>query len=472
MKQLLDLNNINFRTLGFNSGVLKEALGTNNYLEILKKALKLVNVPYTHGTDVNPGGLALADSRLVDFSATGGSGSPVAATLTPAARELNRFSYTKLFEAPKGFLAASIGSFSKTGAMSTATITSVGQYDKVSVTGGDATSRIRFDNHTSINEVIFKLKIKVTALGTTPLVGLVLSDVPSGTYSNFTSPDLVEYVNLLTGVITGTGEDASPTITTDNQFGTAVVGDIVEVIFRYDFNNVLEFSVSRGIDNYTTWRKLVYAGRANEANAPNIHGTPQIILADGDYLILDFHVATPVTERPKIMIVGDSFGAGSGVDKPRSVRGHLEKKIPYGVACNAGPSAMLAGVQATVHEVLALRPEYAIFIAILDGMFYDYSNPSNPNYTSYKARLRRYINQLKMAGIKPIFFKITSNPILPAIQCTRYSTLVDTEFPGELVLDMRGYAWTYDVSGFHPSGVANEAIADALIQLLKTDGGL
>jgi hypothetical protein len=391
-------------------------------------------------------------------------------------RDLTDKEYFSVYKMPEGNLTNLYDPM--VSALVTPTITLEDRYDQVVVAGSTIDSYIRFTKQISYAKMAFRLKVRVDALGATaPLIG-VRGIWPGASFSNFGNRMYHAAVNLATGVVIE--ESHSPTvgeIYTDNAWsGTAVVGDIIELEYELDYiygakltaykanNTGGEVSVRRRFRNPT----------GSVSNGSSFHTHPAIILADGTYTVLDFEILTFDSVKPKILIVGDSMGGGERIFYNQTVMGHLNSKIPNRTASTAASAMLLSGMNATLYQVLQLKPQYALIFHYLDPLFVGKTaNPGNAGYAAWDTSFKRYINILKTYGITPIFVHPESWTFLAsAADCQFYTDWLNTNYPTEGKIFVPTSQIVYDATTFHYASATNEYIAEQVIAYLKTQNAL
>lgn len=434
-----------------------------------------------------------ADSNTIDFTGLGTLENPVTANVIlsntpqskyllsatppdgvafngPKMRDISVNTPIYMYGLNSGGIFDGIDIVTKNGAMTSAVISKQGDYDRIAVTGGNATSYLILDKQSTLNQFSIILRVKINSIGAAPLLGLQ-GIWPGLTYSNFNNAQYFGYVNLATGVITAT---SAGTNTSYNGFlGTVLPNDIIEIRLDGDFLVGSTLTIKK-ISGFTGEVSMDQTIKSPTADGWVFHQVLSIIMADGDYTILQYIVNHTDTFKPKICVVGDSMSSGVRIVKADSVIGKFKAKLPYRASSIGAGSCLTKGSLATIYEALNIYPEYMVIFFYLDPIYYDKANPANGSYATFSADFARYVNTIKEQGIKPIFIHPQTWAILDpsGVKCAFYTTFLNTFYPTERTIFLSSSELFYDGTGFHYNGVTNGIIADKVIALLESEGAL
>ncbi len=385
----------------------------------------------------------------------------------PKVRDINSKRPFVIYKMPDGNLTNGYDDFILNNEMSSATITTVNGYDNIVVSGSTTSSYVRFNFQNTLNRFAYKLKFRVEALGVTgPILGLRCV-APSTSYYNFVYPDMLAYVNLLTGAVTEfAGAGGSQTLY-NGWTGAAVPGDIIEIIYEL-FNNGKNNSLTVYKSNKETCEVSTAKGIANILQTTVFGHYPGLTMADGTYTLLDFSITTD-DYKPKLLITGDSMGAGA---VQQNIWNTFESLTPYRAFSTAVFSQRFAGMKSSVWSILKLRPEYVVMFNFLDPMRYEFADPANINYATWTADYIRYVNILKNMGAKIIFVlpeKWTAG--IPVIMCTHFANFINANFPSDIKIPLliSEIALT---DGTHYDANTNLILTNKIIAAIEADGGL
>lgn len=383
----------------------------------------------------------------------------------PKMVDINNKNLTPLYSMPNGNITNEFDDMTHSGSMTTSTKTIVNGYDNIVVAGTNQDSYTRFPFIVTHNRTIYRLKIRVGAVGATaPVIGFRNIYVGS-TYSNFNTAQFYGYFNLATGAVTATASGTT-VLTTYNGFaGTVVANDIIELELQIENmrprtlkitkSNLLtgEFSVTTQLKNIT-------------ADGEAVMHHPAIIMADGTYQVLSYEIFS-MDNEPFILLDGDSMGVGVRISYADSVAGKLESKIPYRVASQAAGTKLLRGHLATMWQFNKIRPTYLPIFHYLESC-QGYANPANGNHATWSANFTKYISTIKAMGIIPIFVYPQTWAVIDSSGANSafYETYLNTNYPSDLKVKVLTSESFYDATGFHYNGVTNGIIADKIIALL------
>lgn len=376
------------------------------------------------------------------------------------------------YQIPNNFLTQSLEAVTKSGATNTATITAVGGYDQVAVTGGNQTSFIKLNNVRRVNNnVTMKGRVRIDTLGTTAcLLGFGWEGLNSSgdTGSAFANK---MYVNFTSGVISAIkGVAGGPTaLTTYASSGTVVSsGDVVEIIYTIDTIKGYDTLI---ILNEFTGKYIFARYTSNMANFPCQQANPSIVLGDGTFTILDWHFDPFVLAKPIIQLFGDSIGIGYNIPPADTIAYKLARSVPiYDIVDSCGNGCYIHCMENTgLGEVLKTKPHCVIlfmYLSIYYGEFID----TDPNHATYMTSFNNIMSAIVNSGAMPTLIKIPSWP-LDNGHTAAWNSFVDAQviaYPTTLVLDLRPFTPTYDSSGYHYDGPFNSVVKGAIVDLMTT----
>lgn len=375
--------------------------------------------------------------------------------------------YTPIHKVEAGSISRQTQPVVLNGAMSSAFIGNDFQNDIISVGTGDENSWIRFsDRLSTIQSTTIRLRIKVDSMGANALLGIRLINAPLQ-FTSYVFGDRFFYFNMQSRSFVsstyGNGDTA-----TSNSIAAIAAGDVLELTLERLVGDQVQFSLKK---EGLTGEAFTFRASYNTPGDDNPHPVfPAIILTSGTYKILAYEEVTRQPVKPLVMLNGDSMGAGYSVAKDNTIFSYLKTKMPYPVASNAASACKLTGSIAAFPEIAQLQPSYLVMFNYLEPLFYGYANPANAEHAAFLARLKSYIARLKAIGCKPVFVKVASWPVSSTTLCNQWSTMIDTYFPSELVLDLRSVNYQYDATTYHYAAPTNELIANMIISLLRADG--
>jgi hypothetical protein len=392
---------------------------------------------------------------------------------SPKLRDASASTEFRMFTLDKGVLADSLDpAIVKNGAMSTATITKQGDYDRIAVTGGDATSYFTLGRQFTLDNYIVRVRVKINSIGTAPLLGFK-GIWPGSTYSNFNNPQPSGYANLTTGALT-TSVNGDTLVSSYNGWsGTVVANNIIEFTIERNIHRDTKYTISKlnatGIEVSDT-----YYTKNVSADSCVTHGIFAITLADGDYTLLDVSVEHLEAHRPLLLTVGDSISVSVRIPESDSFTSKFKSKQPYQAANVGAGSCLLKGMLASVWQVLRLKPKYLAIFNYLDAIYFDYSNTTSGSYATWSADFEKYRSLIIANGITPIWCYPKTLPILDPTgsKAVHFTTYLSTNHPTDLVVTLESSEVHVDGTGFHLNGVSNDILADKVVTLLQTAGAI
>ena len=204
----------------------------------------------------------------------------------PKMRDMTNREQVSLYKMPMGNLTANFDTMVKSGAMSSATIALDDGFDNIIVGGSDQNSYIQFPFILTHNRVIYRMRVRVDAVGgTAPILGF-RNIWPGGTYSNFNNPQFYCYFNLATGALTTTTTGTTLQASYNGWLGTVAAGDIVELEIQYEYMKprIVKMTKVGDILSGEVSSQVRLKDSASDGDWAQITH-PAIIMADGTYTL-------------------------------------------------------------------------------------------------------------------------------------------------------------------------------------------
>lgn len=386
-------------------------------------------------------------------------------------KNVNNKNLVSMYKMPAGNLTSELDNMTFNDAMAAATITLDDGFDNVVVAGTNQNSYAQFPFIFSLHRGVYRMKLRVDAIGTAPLVGF-RNIWPGSTYSNFNNPHFFGYVNLATGAITCSTNGTTTTTNLNGFIGTVAANDIIELEIQFEYMRPRIFRV---IKNGAMTGEISVINQLKNTNSDGEWDNcsqPAIILADGEYTIIEYEILS-MENRPLIMLEGDSMSTGVRVTYANSIIGNLDTKLPYRVASSAAGSKYLAGHLATLWIVSKLRPTYLLFSHYLESC-QGLANPANGGHAAWSAAFQKYVSIIKALGIIPVFVYPETWAVLDptGVNSAFYETYLNTNYPADPKIKVPTSQSVYDGTGFHYAGATNAYIADQLIAYLESVSAL
>lgn len=384
----------------------------------------------------------------------------------PKMRDINNKNFVNYYSMPAANMTSNMEVMTKAGSMTTATITEVNGVDNVVVAGSTEASYIQFPLIVTLNRVVYRMKIRPTALGATaPIVGF--RNIYTGTtYTNANNAQFYGYFNLTTGVATTTSTGTTLT-STYNGFADAVAANsVIEVELQFEYMRPRIFTVTK-FNTLTGEKSIINRIKLSTSDGDHaLIAHPSIILADGTYQIISYEIFA-LDDKPKILIHGDSMGTGVRIVHEDSIVGKLSSKIPYRSASIAAGAQKIKGMLAGLWQVERMRPEYMLVMHYLESC-QGLANPAHGSYATWSADFTRYISTIKALGIIPIIVYPETWAVVDStgVNSAYYETYLNTNFASELKIKVPTASSFYDATSFHYNGVTNEYIVDQVISLI------
>jgi hypothetical protein len=385
-------------------------------------------------------------------------------------------------EIPNGAITDGVLPNTKGGAMTTAVISKVGNYDKLAVTGGNQGSFIYFNNVWVIDAGInIKLSVKVENLNKDGVTGT--SYLGIACYGlNFTWDGGSAWNIAGVGELVGKGigfynylNNYAAGDTYKASAGTLVSsGDILDVELKFNaFTGGCVFEIkNRTTGEYISGIKLSsptlnYGFVRNQFSKTSRLG---LIMSNADYTILDYKVYSDVT-NPLAAFISDNTTAGYNIPYTTSLLPKLSNLAPYqfsSYVSNGGNINNMA--QVMVREALKLKPKYVFFIAqiLRDGRFIN----TSPDYTAWYTAFTNMINQVIVKQCIPVLTKLPPGGQNPA-NFSAWNAFVDQQvllFPEIKVLDMSGLTFQWNDSFSIPGSNDLTQMANAVNNFLIAEG--
>lgn len=373
------------------------------------------------------------------------------------------------YQMPLANLTNSYYPFTTNGRMAAAMITQAGNVDNIVVdgTGTNTDSYVTPNkNFSGCTYLRAHAKIKVKALGTTPVIGWRTIGV-GAPYTSFVNSVRSFYANLNTGAVTASATTFF-TASSNNQFSGAVaVDEVVDVYLEYWFMQQWRFRVVRRdltgqVSEYIQTISNASASTTGLANFIRFG----LILHDGTYQLLEFDIQQPNQYGAKIAMIGDSILTGQNIAYSDTIQYKLQQLLPGRVSQFAGSAALLAGMQSVLGDMINSSPEICFLDNALDAMYQGKVNPASPNHATWSAAFNSLVNLIITAGITPICF-IPSCTVLYTENTKQL--MIDywtTNFPDYEYVTTIPSECSYDNTGFHYNGATNQIVADRLVALL------
>lgn len=371
-------------------------------------------------------------------------------------------------------------SVTKTGVISTAIFSKVGNYDKVAVTGGATYANFLIFNNQRIqdNGMSLNLRLKVDTVGATlPLIGI-------GVYATANTHDTVGtglsgmyVINLLTKVVENRSYDCSATgLTPKSSAGMSLAsnGDILNIKLSYSLD--LGSYKTLTVINETTGSFAYY----QVGSSPNCAGFKvgmklALALTDGDYTILEYKAYSSIPQKALLGIIGDSYGTGYSVALENSITGKIRRSLPeYDIACFAASGAyQITMANYQMRDILKLRPKYVLIFQILQ-VYWGFFDNGDADQTEYDNNMTSILDGITGYGGIPILVKwqaaggyINGNSAAWDIKRAAHIST----YPSILTLDMSASALALN-NNSHPTAADNIKIADKVVELLKAQGAI
>jgi len=369
----------------------------------------------------------------------------------------------------------------KGGAMTTATISKVGNFDKLAVTGGNQGSYIYFNNlWLSDSALRIKLSVKVENLNKDGVTGTSYLGIVG--YGNSFTWDTGTSINWgAVGELIGKGIGFYNYLVNYEGGDTSAVssgtlaasGDILDIELQFfPVTGGSRFKITnRTSGQYTTAFKLSSGGNYGFSRT-QITKTARLglVASNADFTILDFKVYSGV-DSPLASFIGDNYIVGYNQTFTETLLPKLSALAPYQFATYVANGANINNMfNVQVKEALKLKPKY-IFLAdlnLLDGRFIN----TSPDYTTWYAAFTNLINEIVAANSIPVLIKKPAGGIY-ASNTAAWNTFVDQQqiaFPQIKVLDMSALIWVWSDSFSLPGSSDFTQFANAVNNFLIAEG--
>ena len=376
---------------------------------------------------------------------------------------------------PNGAITDGVLSVTKNGAMTTATISKVGQFDKLAVTGGNYTSYIKF-NDFFIGDQCYKIKatIKVEnlnkdgATGTSYLgfsqYGTQLTQDTGTVYNGGLAVELIGKTAIRNGFNANGSAVSSPVVSA----GTLVAsGDVLDLEMQLDPLRIIRTLkvINRSTGEY------VYASHTGSTTSFGIiTSTFGIIATNADYTLLDVKLYSSVT-KPIMGFIGDSYGVGYNQTFSTTLTPICNNSLPYEfVTCCGNGGYIYTMANRQMQEIMKTKPTFVVLVTVL-SLFYGDFKVTDPDYTNWYAAYNKIIKEVVNYGGIPVMIKWPPGPYTNN-NTTQWNAFIDAEVllnPTMQVLDLTGYSFTYSDNS-HPSAADYQLILQSVDALLAANG--
>lgn len=395
-------------------------------------------------------------------------------------REINIKDTQVLYKLPANWLSSSFETVTKTGALSSAsTITAVGPYDKIAVTGGTNTSSIYLSNlFNCVNDIVYKLKLKVDTKGTTAcLIGFWLKNA-AFTQDTGSNSDHMIYINLTSGLIyVNYGATVIPTaLTTKITPSFSASGDILDITYTRNSQTAIHTFI---VQNERTGGYAIANTNTAASNQSDINYAirmPGFILADVTATIIDFTIESMYRRSPLLHMIGDSIGLGYNTPYYSNVEFKLKQSIPFNVINSCSNASYIYGINAgQLREVIETNPRAVVCFFWL-SLYYAEYEVGNANNTVYMAQWNNIMAAINILGIKIILFKVNawalSNGGNAAADATAWNSFIVAQqliYTNIIIADATGISQSYDSSGYHFDATTSEAFKKVIVLSLAAN---
>ena len=389
--------------------------------------------------------------------------------------------YMVMADVLPGGIADGMENVTKTGVVSTATFSKVGNYDKVAVTGGVSYTNFLVFNNQRIqdNGMNLKLRIKVDTVGATlPLIGIGLYGIASSHDTNSSGIAGMYVINLLTKVMENRSYNCNGTgIVPKSSAGTLCSnGDILEIRMNMDLNSN-SGKKTFSLINETTGAYAYYeATSLIPCVGYKLSMRLALALTDGAYTILEYKGYSSIPQNSLLCIMGDSYGCGGpNTGLYNSVTANLKSYLPeYDIGCIAtGATYVVTMANTQIRDILKLKPKYVLLLQILN-VYWAYFDDGGANQTEYDDNMTAILDSITGYGGIPILVKWQTtggfiNNHSDEWDIKRAAHLA--AYPTALELDLSNEALVLSDNS-HPNSSDNRKIANKVVELLKTEGAI
>lgn len=358
-----------------------------------------------------------------------------------------------IYEAVAGGIADSIVPISKFGGATGAVFQKSGDFDEISISGGDYTSFITINSaYVCDNSAVIRAKIRVRELNkngaATPFAWLGVGGHGSQSVRDTGSPfDGMMAIDLLgkTGVRQGSGGITTNVTVYDSGETLCVNNDILDIEI---INNIVNSTKTLRITNKRTGAYVaIFAGGISVIGMGLINSQLRITTANATFALLDYSVeyGEPL-ERPYIHIIGDSMANGYNTLAGEGLYSQLVQEGKYYYANSAGNGAYIHSIaDFQLQDVARTKPTYTLLVTILNSYWGDFVTGA-PNNADFMAAWNKLMKGLVSLGTIPIVTCFQEQGYGHAIQfrdfvlaqkASTYPTIIvnDMTAPGRLALN-------------------------------------
>lgn len=465
----------------------------DNSVETLRKELDYIR-KIVCSLQGGSGTIVPQDSSSLSFSGDGSVDNPLTAQVTLSTNGQNsiisasnglysaaipRGNGVVYHDIEKGGITDGVLAVTKAGALSTATIDKVGNFDRLAVTGGSNTSIITFDDKFVCDtQAIIRFSVKISDLNIdgssgTSKIGLGTSGVQNtgdtgGVISHYSFFDIIGK----TGVTKGGGGGENASIVTASAGTLVANGQILDIEFRNDLKigqSILTI-VNRTTGEFAISKSPVYStidmGLAN--------GKLRLMLTNATYINLSLTVSSNAPKNNVVQVLGDSMASSYTTISNLSLVGRFRAISPVPIIVSSGNGAYWKSIATMqMQEVFKIQPKYVTIISILplNNSAYD---SGDSDYAAFIANFNTVINGILSFGGVPILTKWGASNFYGPTIGNAWNTFLDGQkvlFPAMQFLDLTQFP-TLQYNDFfgHPSSSDWVVIAAELDKVLKTLG--
>lgn len=452
---------------------------------------------YVPTPDVPASSVFVADSTNITFTGNGTVGNPISGLyrlMPDDIRDMSQGTRVILGQVAIGGIADGIVPVTKTGAaMTAATITKSGDFDKIAITGGGTGDYISF-NEITVAEVsaVVKAKIKVENLNKdgstgTSWLGFILKGIHSAgdTGSTYNGGSMIELIgktgaiSVPSGVSAYNGDNYQYTETDGTTTGTLVSsGDILEIEMYVDL--VRGRRVLR-ITNLTTNKFMIHNYGAQVGTEPDLisnysagtqpYAKLALVASNADYTIYDIKVESSVPFKPMFGTIGDSYGLGYNGPLKDAFTGRVMQLAPYsGFTSNGNGGYIYSVANEQMKTIIKMKPKFVVMLDILSNAFGEFIT-GNPNKTSWDSAMSNIRNQIASYGGILILVKWpTGGYNFNPVDWNAYVDAQKAAYPGIVdFIDASALTFQYSDNS-HPTTSDYNQLAGLFIDLLATYG--
>lgn len=388
--------------------------------------------------------------------------------------------YEEIFALNPGVLSDGLIPFTKVGNASTSSVLAKsGNFDKLTVTGGDHTSYLTFDHVYICDEsAVIKAKIRVDDLNKngssgTSWLGLGGHGVQelNDTGSPFDHLFAIEMIGR-TGARQGNGGVATTGFTIYSSGETLVAnGDVLELEYR---NNLAAgFKMFRIVNKRTGAFVVFIASGLSAVGAGMINSTLRLVVGNVSATVfaLQVHYANPLV-KPLLHKVGDSMTNSYDIPIDQGLYSVLVKRGRYYYVNSCGNGAYLHTIaNKQLQDVARTKPIYTLFVSILVSFWGHFvaGNANNADFTFYWTKIMTFLVGI---GTIPVIVCFQEQGYGNAAAWLAFVTAQKAgPWPQIRILDLTNANLQLSAQFGHPSAQDEITIANNLFtQILNPDG--